>query len=212
MHQIHIDLDRRVGPPDDVREDVAHAVPGRFVPGHLTAIHQLLHERVIARELVQGVAPKQVGARVADVDDLQVVSQAHGDRDRRPHSAERRILLRARNQLAVDVLDSLFRATLDLGGLRSVELENPVGSREGEFDDSADGDLAGQFASGMTAHAVGDHHGVADFLGSLRNLVGWQIRQQGFEIATEARDEKVILVLRPHFARMRQSADIHVDE
>ena len=76
MHQIHIDLDRRVGPPDDVREDVAHAVPGRFVPGHLTAIHQLLHERVIARELVQGVAPKQVGARVADVDDLQVVSQA----------------------------------------------------------------------------------------------------------------------------------------
>ena len=51
-----------------------------------------------------------------------------------------------------------------------VQLEDPIGQRENQFHEPADGHPARKLAAGVASHTIGDDHSVADFLCPLRVL------------------------------------------
>ncbi len=89
-----------------------------------------------------------------------------------------------------------------------VEAEDPIGHRESQFHEPADGHPARNLAAGVASHAIGDHHGVADFLCPFGYLPGWQAGEHCLQISPDAGHDEVVFVAGSHLARMRQSADI----
>ena len=140
---VEVDVDVGFG-AERARDDRALRVLGGLLLGQLAAAHELLDERVVAREPRQLAVAQQVGTAVADVRERQLVAVEVGGGERRAHPVERAVLLRD----LVDALVRLAHARLEplLGG---AVVRQAGGERLGR---EARGDLAGLRA----AHPVGD--------------------------------------------------------
>ena len=136
--------------PSGAGDDVAARVGAGLVLADVTGVDQFLHVAVVERGSVQLAVAQEIGARVADVDqreagDIGFVGAEHHQRGQRGSHA------------------------LVIGaGVRCLE-DRGVGFDDGGDDDSdvagtgsqpvaddARGDVAGDFAGLMSAHAIGD--------------------------------------------------------
>ena len=166
---------------------------------------------MILRQAFQTAGPEQIRARVTDVDDEQVAAAAASGGQRRSHAVQRSVLTSAIDEHRPDLLNGLTRAALDLGRVFRVHPEDPVRNLQGQADERADGQPARDLTGGVAAHPIGNHHHVVDFVRSLGHVAGGETRLHRLQRARRSGDEKVILVVRPHVARMRQAADIDSD-
>src|SRR5581483_11827807 len=115
-----------------------------LLPRELPALQQLVHERVVLRQLLERAVPDEVRARVADVPDRHLGALDERDRHRRAHPRGRRIRGRALVDAAVRLLDQL-RQPLGSGERARVRLLEGGG-----------GELRRDLAGLRAAHAVGD--------------------------------------------------------
>lgn len=67
-----LDLDPEILTADDIRDDVTKAMAGDLVGPKRPVAHQVGHQRVVARELMQFTASTQVRPTVPNVDDAQL--------------------------------------------------------------------------------------------------------------------------------------------
>ena len=75
---------------------------------------------------------------------------------------------------ALRLLNRRLERCCRVGGDGFVEAEDPIGHRENQFHEPADGHPARNLAAGVASHAIGDDHGVAGFLCPFGYLPGWQ--------------------------------------
>ena len=84
-----------------------------------------------------------------------------------------------------------------------VEAEDPIRHRENQLDEPADSHPARKLAAGVAPHAVGDDHGVADFLRPFGHFAGREAGERRFQVAPDAGHDEVIFVAGSHLARVR---------
>ena len=79
------------------------------------AVDEHLGEGVILREAMEAARAEQIGARIADVGDQQIPTEAPSARQRRPHAAQRRIFAPLPEDHRAGLLHDVPRATLQFG-------------------------------------------------------------------------------------------------
>ena len=120
-------------------------VPGLLGRDH-AGVDQGLDERVIRGQLVELAVAEQVGARVAGVDDVQVVGDAVGHRQRGPHAVEGGVAPGALEQGPVGPLEALAQLVEEHPLLAAAEVEEPFERVLDERLDALDGQGVGAFA------------------------------------------------------------------
>src|SRR2546422_6434619 len=70
-----------------LEDDVPPLAPRGLLLGQLARLHETLHQRLVLRELVSLAVADQVGAAVADLDEVDVVAQHPYRRRGRAHAA-----------------------------------------------------------------------------------------------------------------------------
>src|SRR5436190_2788273 len=106
-----IDVDVRVG-AERARDDGALRMRLGLLARELAGLEQLVDERVILRQLLHLRVADEVGARVADVTERDVVVLDERDRDRRAHAGCVGVAARAVVDPAVRLLDQVGDALL----------------------------------------------------------------------------------------------------
>ena len=92
LQRVRFDFDPRFIATDDVGDDVSEPVPGDVGRLNVAAAHQVRHQRVVTRHLLQCAAPVEIRAAVADVHDAQLRVEVVGHGQRRAHAAELAVL------------------------------------------------------------------------------------------------------------------------
>ena len=116
------------------------------------------------------------------MNDLQIAAHGAGCRQRGSHATKIQILPAMLDEQRVEVSKPPFGALCRIRGDRLVETEDPIGHRENQLYEAADGHPARKLAAGVAAHAIGDDHGVAGLLRPLGYLPGWQRREHGLQV------------------------------
>src|SRR5690625_1520920 len=91
-----IDIDLRVG-PEGLEDDMAFSALGGLFGGELAGLDECLDAGLVAGELVRGAATDEVGPRVPDLGDVELVAEDPGCGGR---SEERRVGQEGRSPIA----------------------------------------------------------------------------------------------------------------
>ena len=149
-----VDADGRIDAQRS-RHDVAPRVVARLVVGDVAGGDELLHVAVVDGDAPQPAVAQQVRARVADVDEgellvggVAAVGVGLGDHDQRGDRRAHPLLVRVADRRPVDV-------AVGLGDRRHHVVERgAVGAEPGA--EHVDGEGAGDLAGAVAAHPVGD--------------------------------------------------------
>ena len=187
LHEIDVHLDILGRSPERVGQDVTVArLVGDRGRLKLAGIDQQLRIGMIARQTKEFAVAKKIRARIAHVRDQQIAAEAPGRRQRRAHTrAAPNRRGHARTSIEPTSRTRGTRSPLELDRMFFVQTKNPVRDVERNADERRDGHAARNFACGASAHAVGDHHHVVDFLGALRHVAGGKARDQRLQRAAE---------------------------
>ena len=168
---------------------------------------------MILGEAMEAARPEQIGARVSDVSDQQVPTEAASGRQRRSHAAQGRILAPLFEDRRPDLPHDVLRATLHFGRRRlGVEPQHPVRDLQREADERADREPARQLSGGVTAHPVRDDHQVIDLFDPFGHVAARQAREHRLERARHLRHEELVLVVLAKVPCVRQGAHIDADQ
>ena len=137
-----------------LQNDVAAVAHLGFFDRDLAGLDELLHQRLILRDLDRDAVAHQVRSTVADLSEVERVAEQPGDRRGRAHAAKLGVIARVMVDRRVrDFSRRLERADERDGLRRRPVAPSTAHLLEHDFDRHLAGDLAG----GRPAHAVGDH-------------------------------------------------------
>ncbi len=145
-HDERVDLGVRVHVSEDAHEHRAARVVARLLGGDAAGVDEALDERVVGRQLREGLVAVEVDAGVADVGDHGVVVDHDERGDGRPHSRE---------------LGALADRVDDVGRRRGDRLLQRAFGRAGRGEARVEGleprdrEARGDIASRVPAHSVG---------------------------------------------------------
>ena len=167
---------------DDAGDDVFARVLPCLLTGEAAKIHQLLHERVVMRELCHNAVGYAVCPAVTDVQQRHAVTVGIERDQRCAHALTLRILHGA----AIHVAIGLVRTGTE--ALRNFVAATDLQCSGGVLHKAAAGDVAGGTTGGCTAHAVA-HDG--------KHSVG------------KCAHGKAVLVFQPHLSYITCSKNFH---
>jgi hypothetical protein len=184
-----VDFDARLG-AERLEDDVSPLTVLGLLLRQLPSLDQLLHQRLVLGQLARDALADEIRAAVADLCEVERVTEQPYDRRSRAHPP---------------VLGMLRRERIDLGiGRRRRALERLREARRvvtGRLDpepldlakDDVDGHRARDLPGRRAAHAVGHHEQGAALPGDVRPYV----RVQGRPVRGEVGDREGVLVMLP---------------
>jgi hypothetical protein len=118
-------------------------------------------------------------------------------------------VLSLRSERTIDLAKPLSGTPHDFLGARGIIREKyPIGCSKHQVQQGRDGKPTGFLSRSMTANTVGNHHPVTIVLKAGRHLFRWEIGRPWFKVSAKVHNEKVVLVIWAHFARMRHARNV----
>ena len=143
--------------------------------------------------------------------DLQHAAQVAGSRHGAAHPLQIGLATPLGHQRLVGLGDAVLGPPDGLVDRVLIEAHDPVRQCQGDTHQFANRHPAGEFAGGVSTHAVGDDQGVPGFIGPIRHFARRQARPDRLEVAADPRDEEVVLVGRANVTGVRESERIDED-
>ena len=184
--------------PDRVGEDVCEVARRR---GHVREWRRRHRGRMVAADGVvacqshQLSVAQQIGPRVADVGEEEVVARPEG-RGQRGLVSVHRTGATLVDHGAVDMPVEPLGPCHDLPSNRIVDAKVPLPEVTHQMHERGNGEMTGGFAGAGAAHAISDDHRVTVLVEARGNHIVGQARQERFLMPAQSQDQIVVLVHR----------------
>jgi len=198
---LHLDVRFRA---KGLQDDVAALAERGFLFGQLTGLDELLHQRLVLRELGRGTIAQEVRAAVPDLRYVERVLEQCSNSRGRAHPAQLGLV----HCLLEDRPVGLFRGPrqfLDQVGRGDAGLTGQLLAQVPEHDVDRGGGR--HFAGGRASHPVGNHE---QRRGRIGGLLDEPVEAERLALAQVDDDERVFIVIaRAADVRLREHLDHH---